>query len=418
MSTQRDDWRDYSARSLAGDSDIASPQRVSGPYDWTGFSPTPDDAVWPSELWAHHLTVCAVELHGGRCSHPISVPEWWRAIVSRGDASHPQASEALRQAAAFIRGFRGHPVLAPDVCTFARLATLDGLCMAPAPVTATWVRLTLAPVAGLARWADLTGRPLTRAAVFSEETIRLWLQGGQFSERTSAVYFSRLWLLGGLFSGLPQAHLPRTHGTTRHRLTEPHKPSEVAALWRWTTGLSRAELRHRVRACLLLGLGCGLRSAEMTALCRSDVSISGDGVEVAVVDRARGERRIVTCLADWEGPLVSLLAAVPTTRPVVTPWNTTPPHEKRNAAVIANAQLRSCPVPFTSRSLRNTWILRHLAIGTPIDILLAGAGIEDARRLTPLIRMLSKVDADVAQQALRGTSAPVTVRAGSVEAAR
>jgi hypothetical protein len=360
-----------------------NPPRTVGPYEWDPDWSLPPDVVWPSQLDTTHQAACVSLV----CEHQVVFPDWWWAVVSRGTPFHPDRDIAMQKAVLRVRKYKGHPTLPPDALEFTQAAVLDSLCMAPAPITHAWVKVSLATVSGLARWARFKGHALDRAFLFTDESLFRWLQEADISAESRKTYEARVDLMRGLFTGQPYRELPVTKSVASddRRVTVPLTVEQEAALWNWTNGVHPAQRRHRVRALVAFGLGFGLTLTDAAELDRSRVTLNDAGIHIEVPDRATGELRTVTCLAAWEEPVLAVLEDVPDDALLMTPWDGVPPLRHSIDNAIKSAQARSCPVRFNSQRLRNTWIVRHLAAGTPLDVLKYAANFAESKHLERLM---------------------------------
>jgi hypothetical protein len=59
------------------------------------------------------------------------------------------------------------------------------------------------------------------------------------------------------------------------------------------------------------------------------------------------------------------------------------------------------PAPIMLRRLRNTWLIQHLAAGTPLNVLLPAAGLTTAAHLMDLLPHVPAADPAVTVQVLR-----------------
>lgn len=358
-------------------------------------SPSKD---WPSVAWLAHYACCA---RGRRCRRHVAFPEWWLLMVTRGIPYGTDADEALQNAVTRVNKFKGHPPLLPEPLLFTQQAVLDALCVAPAPVTESWVMGSLAAVGGLARWVHRTRQPLTREHVFSEETRYRWIGGaGHLTTESARIYAVRLELIADTLNGVTAGRrLPRATKVQEAPL-EPLTLMEEADLWTWSRGLRPLTRRQRVQATLILGLGTGLTRSEKYAVRSEDVAVDADGVHVTL-NLTNGATRIVTCRRDWEDRLSTIAFETPPEHLLMAPWRTTMPQGTVADEAMRRAHKYNPPAAFNNLRLRNTWLCRHLEAGTPLKVLMAAAGMAEANHLHKLLTLLPDVDPALAKHTLR-----------------
>ena len=361
------------------------------------------DRTWPSSLWLAHVPSCP---NSRKCDHPIAWPQWWWEMSQTGIPFHPDHEVALQMALRRIAGFngRGH---SPEARDFIRAIAVDALIVAPQPVTKGWVSTTLMAVSGLVRWAVGAGEPLNREHLFSQRTRNRFLNlgCGDIMDTSIRNYKCRLDLIAAAFSGT--AAEPFAPSKTRKLIAdeavEPHTPAELDALWRWANWLRPASRRHRITATMVLSAGCGLRSSEVVAIRPEDVTVDENGAHVNV---GGNKPRLVTCLRVWEEDLVILKDSTPAGRPLISPWRDDPTTARFLSTLTGATQAgQEPPVWFSPRSLRNTWIVSHLAQGTRADILLEAAGIESFESFMPYLPHIPQADRPARAQLLRGQGA-------------
>jgi hypothetical protein len=182
----------------------------------------------------------------------------------------------------------------------------------------------------------------------------------------------------------------------------PHTPDEERALYAWAVGLRQEKRRKRMVAVIVAGLGVGLDSPELIALRSDDCRVDDHGVHVTITTRD-GDQRTVTCRRDWEDQFKALLNYTPPGHYLVAPWRATPITDSTYSVTVWNAQEQNTPpVYFCTRSLRNTWLVRHLESGVPFPTLLTAAHLHSERSLFRLLPYCTTQDPDAAAASLRG----------------
>lgn len=178
------------------------------------------------------------------------------------------------------------------------------------------------------------------------------------------------------------------------RSPAPFAPADYAGIESWAK--SRRDADHRRTACAIaaLGMGAGLRAAEMVSVKRTDVLHQPGGLSVQVTV---GRPRTVPLLHSWE-PLLHLAME-------------RPGRGDHLIGVTGKAASGNYVGEFTTRSggpdsrrMRATWLVTHLQFGTPLDLLLATAG---NTTLDSFQRYLDHVqrDSESADRLMRGSGA-------------
>lgn len=378
---------------------VGSVGRSVGPVARPLPGPPSPTVEWPSVEWGHHRNECS---DGRRCRHHVKFPEWWLLMVTRGIPYSSDANEALQHAAGRVTRFKGHPPLQPAALLFTQRAVLDSLVVAPAPVTESWVMASLAAVSGITRWAHNTGQPLTRHHVFDEETRYRWVHGaGHLTNDSARMYRVRLELIGDHLNGAVVKRMPRTTETYEAPL-KPLSLTEEADLWGWSRGLRPLSRRQRVQASVVLGLGVGLTRAEKFRVAREHIKITPEGVLVTVSNSHTHDVRTIASRRDWEERLAALATATAPGHYLMAPWRDTPPPPSAVDESMRRAGKAWPPVQFNNHRLRNTWLCYHLAVGTPLRVLMEAADLAGANHLHSLMPFLPPVSPTDSIAALRG----------------
>jgi integrase len=177
--------------------------------------------------------------------------------------------------------------------------------------------------------------------------------------------------------------------------TRPYRPKEVQSLRAWAAAQTTSNRRANAATLLSLGLGAGLTAAQIGNLRVRDITADPEGVVVHL----HGEwDRHIPVLREWEDDLVARTRQLGPDR-----WAFRENHTVFYPNLISNFVNRSQVTvvrPQTQR-MRTTWLLAHLAAGTPVSLLLSAAGIESLSALTRYLRFLEPVDATTARRLLR-----------------
>lgn len=158
--------------------------------------------------------------------------------------------------------------------------------------------------------------------------------------------------------------------------SSPYTTPEAYEVARWALS-QRADRQLSARALVTLGLGAGLPSREICAARAVDIVYSGAAVRVG--------DRLTPVLDEWQEELTDLAtlastAETPLFRPGVA-WH-------KN--MVTNFVATSLPdgMPPTVQRMRSTWLVEHLTVGTPMQDLLAAAGLRSMDALVRYERFL------------------------------
>lgn len=251
----------------------------------------------------------------------------------------------------------------------------------------TWMtRLTV--------WCDREGLDLTVEVVLHPATVERFVAMLPAGTATSTVRSKLRRLTDVCLAGAPEvAAVPIGRRDPR----PPYTPAEV--------GLLFADARARKpyqRDCLLaglcLGLGAGTGRGEMSAVTGTHVTRRNGLLVVAVPgDRAR----TVAVRYEFAVELEQLAAAVGE-RLLVSPQN----RGGKNVAKSLSSWMRGTDTTpaFDVDRLRATWLLHHLAAGTPMRVLADAAGTTTAVTLMALVAYLPAPDAAAADRMLAGVT--------------
>ena len=249
-------------------------------------------------------------------------------------------------------------------------------------------------LARLAMFCD--GQGLNDAETWLEPaTIEWFLDVGcaGLSTHTRSTYRARLRRLVDAIRGTDGAKPIPLSASDAAR---PYTASQQAALWAWATGQPTGALRTGCRLLLALGLGCGLSADEVIDLHTGSVRLAGNGA--VVVEIAGRRRRLVVCRSRWERVLAEDVQTA-------GGGYLFRPNSVRAKNLVSNFLGRahrspSSPAVKLAR-LRDTWIVEHLAAGTPLPVLVAAAGLDGLSSLDRLLPHLPTVGAERAERHLR-----------------
>lgn len=173
--------------------------------------------------------------------------------------------------------------------------------------------------------------------------------------------------------------IPRTKPLSPLAAASPSAPylqPEAYEVARWALS-QREERQQSARALVALGLGAGLPSREICSVRASDVVADGAAIQVG--------NRVVPVLDEWRAELAELTEVAPHSAAALfregVAWH-------KN--MVTNFVATSLPdgVPPTVQRMRATWLVEHLSTGTPMQDLLAAAGLKSMDALVRYERFL------------------------------
>lgn len=266
------------------------------------------------------------------------------------------------------------------------------------PATDSEARLLMSVTTRHVHHCLQVGLPLDREVILRRDVIAISVSEGMdgAATRTKASVRSHLFRLSDALLTGPHRHV-RVTPMERGTALAPYSAREVSLLRAWAENQATDYRRAGAKMLLCLGLGAGLSAREIGGVRNCDVTMDSGGVLVEVT--AGPHPRTVPVLAAWEAPFSDLATDDPQ-RFVFQPL-------RRNAYVrslLSNFVLATRSRPFSIRGsrLRATWIVHHLTIGTPVQVLTKAAGLESPEALGPYIAYAPPVEPERARRALRG----------------
>jgi len=303
----------------------------------------------------------------------------------------PQTPE---QANARIDRWRGTKGTSDAVVQFTREAVRDAMCAAPQPVTIAWLAYSTVVVGKLARTAEAQGRPLTREGLFSRARIDRFLSVDCADMVTQARsgYRSRLDVIAGaLLHGQVVTAWPRATMSDHKDNLTPWGLAQAARVTLWTTGLRPATRRLRMRTLCGTTLGGGLRRRDVVLVTGEMVRVNDLGVHMTVPATDAEPSRIVTVARAWEQTIVDA-AAVAGSNLLIAPDRSSLSVDTLTRTIDTANQTAPVGDEFVIGRARNTWLLRHLAAGTPLNVLMPQAGLTTTAHLQDLLPFLPIID--------------------------
>lgn len=229
------------------------------------------------------------------------------------------------------------------------------------------------------------GLELERATIFRREVIGEYIARGcsQMSPASAGNRRSQLLRMSEILLP-PKAQVSRLAPMPPSAALEPYAPHEITTLKSWACGLNTQYRCEQAHILLALGLGAGLSNAEILAVQSRHIRVDDDGVLVEVTGR---RPRVVPLLAAWEQVLIDYSRARPLNSEqfVFRPRRTS-----QDSNSIGNFVDRTRPgtVKATAQRMRVTWIVTHLAAGTPLKPLIVAAGVDSLEALTRYLKFI------------------------------
>jgi hypothetical protein len=223
------------------------------------------------------------------------------------------------------------------------------------------------------------GIPLERNRLFRislvEEFIHLADTG--YRKSSKATHRGVLWKMVEVLN--PAGASPPHRAISRSEPQDPYLSHEIAALNSWAVTQGTARRRHDARALLALGLGAGLATREILEIRPLDIRQVDDRLVVAVTGRDRD----VPLFPEWAKTVAAIVDDVDPLQWLFRPGrHNATPGQVTDFLTRARTHLDVRP----SR-MRTTWLLRHLAEGTPPAELLRISGLKTYAALDKIARI-------------------------------
>jgi hypothetical protein len=265
------------------------------------------------------------------------------------------------------------------------------------PDSAYAARTLLSIATQLILWTDAIGLPFAAEVVLHPDVIDRFVTEGcaALADGTRLNYRRHLRVIGAAVLG-PTIYPPRPLPIRRAGVLPPNSPTEIAGLLSWARGLPTARFRHTAEGIVVLGLGAGLTSQEMSRLVGTDIEVGPDGVLVSVIGE---QARLVPVLASWE-KAVAQLAHEAGSGPVLMPGRTRiSRHQLKNFQ--ARCPSGDAPILDTGR-LRATWVCRLLEAGADIRALEVASGVK-AQQIVKYLEHVPALVPEAVRRQLRGS---------------
>lgn len=397
-----------------------SPLAALDPHERDLLASLPDNPgllVWPSQVWNDHANQCGYELR--ECPHTdeVVLPQWWVVCMKTRMPLSADPAEAIAMAMKRINGYRGGRRITAEGAAFARDLTRDALLAGPTPgpVTREWVSQTLATLGGYGTWLHNEGEPVTREHALQARSWERWLDGpdgtttlSEYSRRNYRIRLDKIAVVLLSSQRRVDAYDP---GLGVQPPLVPLTRQQETDLWVWAAGVRPATRRTRVQAVIVTSLGIGARRRDFRFIQGQDVFRDDHGVHVRLPEssttgNARVPARTVTCSTQWAERLWDLAQALPSPQAYLssTHLHAGPPDSRTLDGLLRNLindPTSAPPVDFSSESLRNTWLLRHIEAGTPLPVLMPQAALLSTVTLDRLLTFVTPAAPEAAARFMR-----------------
>jgi integrase len=273
-------------------------------------------------------------------------------------------------------------------------------CVADAqPTTAYSVKALLGALTQLARWAWQLGYELERRVVLDRFTIEEFIATGcptTWSNASRGNCRSQLFRISEALLGA-DARTPRLIPMSTSAPSKPYDAQEIVALRSWADGQVTPTRRRDALMLLSLCAGAGLATEDLLALRVRDIQEVLGCLLVNVTGR---RARQTAVLAQWEEKLADILSSMSPDTYVFRTLRTT---EKSNAVTNFVSEASGTNKP-NSQRLRATWIVHHLSVATPVNVLMSAAGVRSLEALTRYVQFVPGIEASEVRARLRGDS--------------
>jgi hypothetical protein len=253
-------------------------------------------------------------------------------------------------------------------------------------------------VAGYVAWLHSEGLPTTVSVIADGDVLERYIQTGMPGVPDGSRATRRAILRRVAERVAP--HCAPAPAQMRYRFVRPPYESwQLARYWQLAADQPTRGRRCAATSVLTFGLGAGLDGRDLAWVRGTDIEACGQTVWVRVQGGPRPRRvvcldqfaeRALACAED-AGERLVVAGGSPGTRNVTS---------GALARLISDPAL---PRLLTSR-LRSTWLLTHLTLGTPLDVLLPAAGLSTARPLEDLLPLVPPAPTQRVSQLLRGVA--------------
>lgn len=176
--------------------------------------------------------------------------------------------------------------------------------------------------------------------------------------------------LGVIATTAPLPPLPAATPST------PYSALEVELIVQWVT-MQRDHVARSADALVALGLGAGLATRDLAAVRAVDIDTDGRSVHTG--------SRLVPVLPEWRERLRALASIAKDAEAAIfrpgTSWS-------KNVVTVFVARSVGVGLRPSTQRMRATWLVQHMAMGTPMQDLLSAAGLASMDALVRYERFL------------------------------
>ena len=256
----------------------------------------------------------------------------------------------------------------------------------------------LSCVAQLVMWSwKVECLPLDRAVVFEPANIFAFVE-----QRTGLKDASQA-TTRAILLNISTRLLGENAGATEDRRTyanragrTPYSAAEKIALRSFIRGQGTAHRRRNVRVIIALGAGAGLTAVDLMVLKPEHIEDQGDKILIHVPG---SKARTVPLIAEWEDLLRDSLVSADPAMPLVL--STRGKFRYGNAIADFLYSCNDAGVRPHCQRLRSTWFVDHLNAGTPVNVLLAAAGVTEVSTLGRYLKFLAPIGVEASTEFLR-----------------
>jgi len=249
------------------------------------------------------------------------------------------------------------------------------------------VRSLYPAVAPFVLWCWRTrGLPLDRRRIFRLHVVDDFVQRGM----PGYLAGSRATHRSSLYRVVEALETDRSGATgqplQRRAPTEPYTPAEVAQLHSWAVSQGTERRRTDAMMLLVLGMGAGLTSKELQAVRVDDLIVGPYGAQVTIWE---SRPRVVPIAPVWSERLGEVYPKL-----ARGAWAFRPGRTSARDGQITDFLLRArTTYDVRPVRMRTTWLVEHLAAGTPPTELLRISGLHQLAALDRLMKFVPKTGA-------------------------
>lgn len=263
------------------------------------------------------------------------------------------------------------------------------------PVTSYGANLLMTVASKYVQWCvQDQGWPLDGEVIWSVQAIDLYATDDQSTLTDGARRNYRAILMRISEVLLPSEHGDKPTPLNRKTSAAPYTVVEMTRFRRWPEQQVTDLKRDRAMLMLVLCAGAGLKSNEVHTIHHKHVSVDGDGIVIHVpVDTPRD----VPLLGEWEEWMLALLERRPSEEPL---WGIINRKDTHN--LLSSFTENTLGERPNGHRLRNTWLVNHLATGTPMKDLFRASGFAKFEHLPRLLKYVPDNSTAKYRASLRG----------------